>query len=304
MRLRIGTRASALARWQAEWVAAAVARGGAEVELIPVATRGDQQQAPIGRIGGSGVFTKEIQRALLDQRIDLAVHSLKDLPTEETPGLTLAAVPARAAVHDVLVSREGLPLERLPAGALVGTGSQRRRSQLLHARPDLRTQDIRGNVETRLRKLRDGQFDVVILAEAGLQRLGLSAQITQVLPMAIFLPAIGQGALGIEARTGDEPTRAALAPLNDAATCAAVTAERAMLAALQGGCLAPVAGWGRVEADRLVLSGRVLSPDGSHMLDATLSADPADAASLGQRVAQQLLDQGAADLIRASRATG
>ena len=301
--LRLGTRVSALARWQAEWVAARLREQGVDVELVPVTTRGDQQSTQaIGAIGGDGLFTKELQRALLDNAIDLAVHSLKDLPTEPVDGLVLAAVPARGPVGDVLVSRAGTTLEQLPAGATIGTGSLRRRAQLLHSRPDLVMKDIRGNVDTRLRKLRDGDFDALVLAEAGLARLGLTAEITERLPASMMLPAVGQGALGIECRADDQPTRAAVTLLDHTDTHWGVDAERSMLRALSGGCLAPVAGWGRVEQDgTLHLTGVVLSADGQQRLAAehTGAAETADA--LGRQVAAALLAEGAAELIRAAR---
>jgi len=299
--LRLGTRSSALARWQAEWVAARLRQLDLDVTLVPIATSGDRDLSPIGTIGGQGVFTKELQRALLDGRIDLAVHSLKDLPTEDVPGLCLAAVPPRESPWDVLVSRRGVPLEELPGGAVVGTGSLRRQAQLLHARPELRLDSIRGNVDTRLRKLDAGQCEALVLAEAGLRRLGLEDRITQVLPAAVVLPAVGQGALGLETRCDDEPSRQAVGRLNDPASFAAVKAERAMLAGLRGGCLAPVAAWGRTEGEQLALTGRVLHPDGARKLEATLAGPVAEPESLGQVVAQALLAQGAADLIAAAR---
>lgn len=301
MQLRLGTRGSALARWQAEWVAAQLGKLGVEVELVPITTRGDTQQGPIETIGGQGVFTKELQRALLDERIDLAVHSLKDLPTDEVPGLCLAAVPERAPVGDVLVCPRHASLEELPQGAVVGTGSLRRRAQLLHVRGDLRIRDIRGNVDTRLRKVREGDYDAAVLAEAGLRRLGLAEQITQLLPPAIVLPAVGQGALGLETRSDDPATRKRLAGLDHPATHHAVLAERAMLAALRGGCLAPIAAWARMEDDQLTLTGRVLSPDGTRRLEATRTAAGSEAVQLGLGVADELLAQGAADLIRVPR---
>ncbi len=299
--LRIGTRRSALARWQADWVAARLQELGVEVELILLTTSGDQQPGPIGEIGTQGVFTKEIQRAVLDGRVDLAVHSLKDLPTEGVAGLLLAAVPPRAPESDVLVCRRYASLDELPRGARVGTGSLRRRSQLLHVRPDLAMKDIRGNVDTRLRKLDEGQFDALILAEAGLRRLELAGRICQVLPRGVCLPAVGQGALGLETRSDDHSARELLRPLDDPATHAAVLAERAMLAELRGGCLAPVAAWGRREGPSLALTGRVLSPDGRRKLEASLTGDPAQADDLGRRVAGELLAQGAAELIRLAR---
>ncbi len=189
-RLRLGTRSSPLARWQADWVAARLQERGVTVEMVLISTQGDQQQSgPIGAIGVTGVFTKEIQRALLDGRIDLAVHSLKDLPTETVAGLCLAAVPEREAPGDALLSRKGESFESLPDGARVGTGSPRRRAQLWHARPTLDMQDVRGNVDTRLRKLDEGQYDALVLAESGLRRLGLAERITQILPKTLILPA-------------------------------------------------------------------------------------------------------------------
>jgi hydroxymethylbilane synthase len=302
MSLRLGTRASPLAQWQAEWVAAQLRERGVEVELIPITTTGDRQQGSLQNIGGQGVFTKEIQRALLDHRIDLAVHSLKDLPTGMTPNLCLAAVPERADVGDVLVSAKYRTLEELPPGASVGTGSLRRQSQLLRVRPDLQMGDVRGNVETRLRKLHDGEFDALILAAAGLKRLGLESHIAQVLPLDMILPAIGQGALGLETRIDDPATRSIVAVLDHLPSHAAVWAERSMLAALQGGCLAPIAGLGRVEHGQLTLLGRVIRHDGAAMLESRQTTDVSDAVQLGRQVAKSLLDQGAGNWIAAARA--
>jgi hydroxymethylbilane synthase len=290
-----------LARWQAQWVAAELRQRGIEVEMIPITTKGDRRHEAIETIGGEGIFTKEIQLALLDGRIDLAVHSLKDLPTVEAPGLALAAVPQRAAAGDALVSAGGATLDQLPEGATIGTGSLRRRAQLLHFRRDLQMADIRGNVDTRLQKLRQGGCDALVLAEAGLRRLELATQITQTLPFGIMLPAVGQGALGLETRADDAATRAAVAPLDDPPTHAAVLAERAMLSMLEGGCMAPVAGLGRVEGSQLTLTGRVISLDGTQVLEATQSAPAADAQALGCRVAEALLSDGAGGLILASR---
>lgn len=301
-KIRIGTRASQLALWQSHWVADQLRSRGVEVDIIHITTQGDVTRGPLGQIGGQGLFTKEIQRALLDGSIDLAVHSLKDLPTEPVEGLVLGAVPARAGEGDALISPHGNDLMQLPQGAKVGTGSARRQAQLLHARPDLVMAEIRGNLDTRLRKLDEGQYDALVLAEAGLRRLGWEDRITQVLPKSIMLPAVGQGALGLEIRADDAGTQEAVAPLDDPATHTAVVAERAMLASLRGGCLAPVGAWGRIEATgRLRLDGVVLSADGRHRLAAYADSDPADAVQLGQQVAADLLKQGAAELIAASR---
>ncbi|HVC98468.1 MAG TPA: hydroxymethylbilane synthase [Pirellulales bacterium] len=303
-RLRLGTRASPLARWQAQWVAGRLAELGIETVLVPISTRGDERRAgPIGAIGEQGVFTKELQRALIDGDIDLAVHSLKDLPTDAVAGLVLAAVPARGPLGDVLISRSGQRFDALPRGAAVGTGSLRRRTQLWHARPDLRMEDVRGNVETRVNKLHDGDFDALVLAEAGLERLGLTGEITQRLPLSLMLPAVGQGALGLEARADDQDTLALLSPLDDDETHRAVAAERSMLAALRGGCLAPVGGWGRVAEGRLQLSGVVLSADGARRVFAELTG-ATDPIALGQAVAADLFSQGAGELIEGARNGG
>jgi hydroxymethylbilane synthase len=317
-----------LARWQAEWVAARLRDRGIAVDLVPITTTGDQRQAAIRSLGEEGIFTKEIQRALLDGRIDLAVHSLKDLPTGTTPGLVLAAVPERASAADALICRgakgvggdkgvgslcsmpaeaivsgikDSRPLWRLPPGARIGTGSLRRRAQLLHARPDLHMKDVRGNVETRLGKLQQGDFDALVLAEAGLRRLGLAGHIAEVLPPKRMLPAVGQGALGLETRLDDAATRQIVATLDDPSTHAAVLAERAMLARLQGGCLAPIAGLGQVESGQLTLTGRVISHDGARLLEASQTAPSSQAEMLGLSVAEALLAQGAAELVQASR---
>jgi hydroxymethylbilane synthase len=300
-RLRLGTRASPLARWQAEWVAARLTELGGAVELVPITTQGDVQTAPLGQIGGMGLFTKELQRALLDSQIDLAVHSLKDLPTAPVEGLSLAAVPPRESTGDVLISNVARTLDDLPQGARVGTGSLRRKAQLWHVRPDLIIEDIRGNVETRLRKLDEGQFDAIVLAEAGLKRLGLAERIAHVLPRSHMLPAVGQGALGIETRADDDSTRRIVGQLNDAATHQAVLAERALLEALRAGCLAPVGAWSRREHDVLNLEAVVLSGDGRQRIFAAGGAPSSEAMKLGRQVAQALIDQGAQELIVAAR---
>ncbi len=300
MLLRLGTRRSVLARSQAEWVAGELRAAGMEVELVPITTSGDRHLGAIEDIG-QGVFTREIQRAVLEGRIDLAVHSLKDLPTDTPAGLILAAVPERGPCGDVLVSPQWKTLEQLPAGAAVGTSSMRRRAKILHVRGDLQIKEIRGNIDSRLRKLHENQYDALVLAEAGLTRLGLAGEITQSILMTFMLPAVGQGALGLEARHDDGKTRDALAALDHPPTHHAVLAERAMLAALHGGCLAPIAAWGRVEGGRLRLTGRVLSPDGRQKIEAVGDADLQDSIELGRRVAEKLLLQGAAELIDLAR---
>ena len=295
--LRLGTRGSALARWQADWVASQLQQQGIEVSIVLISTTGDTQTGSLTAGGSPGLFTKEIQAALLRDEIDVAVHSLKDLPTQSSEGLSLAAIPLRESPWDVLVSSQSASLDQLAAGACVGTGSPRRKAQLLHIRPDLQVTEVRGNVDTRLKKLADGQYDALVLAEAGLRRLGLDDRITEVLTPAQMLPAVGQGALGIEVRSQDQQRQDILAYLNDPATVAAVTAERTVLSTLQAGCLAPVATWGRVDDNQLLLDAIVLNGDGSQRLVAQGQGSISQVTEVGQDVAQQLLQQGAAELI-------
>ncbi|MCB9938052.1 MAG: hydroxymethylbilane synthase [Planctomycetaceae bacterium] len=299
--IRLGTRASALARWQAEWVASRLSEIGARVELVFIKTGGDGTTTPITQSSSQGLFTKEIQRALLDGRVDLAVHSLKDLPTERVDGLGLAAVPLRESPRDAFISQQAATFNELPPESRVGTGSRRRQSQLLHTRPDLRVLDIRGNVETRLQKLDDGEYDAIILAEAGLKRLGLADRITQLISPMMMLPAVGQGALGLETRLDDQRTIATIKPLDDADTHACVLAERTLLSALRGGCLAPVGAWGRVEHGKLQLDAVVLSADGKTRLSARSEGDANAAVAVGEEAARQLIEQGATELIAGSR---
>jgi hydroxymethylbilane synthase len=281
-------------------VAEQLAARGTAVELVPITTQGDVKTQPLGQIGGMGLFTKELQRALLAQEIDLAVHSLKDLPTAPVPGLTLAAVPEREETADVLVSPVAEQFDSLPQGARVGTGSIRRRAQLLHVRPDLEILEIRGNVETRLRKLDDGEYDAIVLAAAGLVRLGLTHRITSRFAADVMLPAIGQGALGIECRADDAASIAQLVPLDHSASHCAVGAERSLLLALRAGCLAPVGARTVVEGDQLTLVGVVLSGDGRRRIEASATAACTGAEQLGVQVAEALLAQGAAELVAAA----
>ncbi len=298
--LRLGTRKSPLALWQARHVADLLAplAGTRPVELVLIETEGDRvRDRPLSQIGGDGLFTREIQNALLDGRADVAVHSLKDLPTLPVPGLVLAAVPPRGPVGDVLVSRRHPRFDALPAGAVVATSSLRRRSQLLHRRPDLRIESVRGNVETRLRKLDEQGLDALILAEAGLRRLGLEKHITEILDRQWLLPAVGQGALGLECRADDEASRRLLEGLNDPATRACVLAERAFLRGLGGGCLVPIGALGTVEGERLHLRGCVLSSDGQRRIDGEADGPAAAAEEVGQRLADDLLGHGARELL-------
>lgn len=275
---------------------------GAAVELVEIVTQGDvQQSGPVPGLGIQGVFTKEVQSAVLAEEADLAVHSLKDLPTDATNGLVLAAIPERASVADALISNSAGTLAELPEGAKVGTGSLRRQAQLKQLRTDLEVLGIRGNVDTRLRKLDEGQYDAIILAEAGLTRLGLNERITEQLGPPRMLPAPGQGALGLECRAEDSVLIELLANLDDFSSRAAVTAERSMLALLHAGCSAPVGAWGRFEDGQLMLNGLVASLDGQQVLTASGAADVTQGESLGQTVAKKLLDQGAAQIVAAAK---
>jgi hydroxymethylbilane synthase len=300
--LRIGTRASALARWQAESVRAQLAAAGCAAELVLIRTSGDRDlETPLRLIGGKGVFTKEIENALLENRVDLAVHSMKDLPTALPEGLVIAAICRREDVRDALVSRDGLRLADLPRGARIGTSSLRRQAQLRHRRPDLEFADVRGNVDTRLGKVARGEFAAVVLAKAGLQRLGMAERITEIIPPEVCLPAAGQGAIGIETRApvqdADRDTFAVLALLDHAQTRRAVAAERAVLAGLSGGCDLPLGVWAREEASELVMDACVLSVDGGEAVRAHRSGAPDDSERIGRDVTAALLDGGADRLL-------
>jgi hydroxymethylbilane synthase len=298
--LRIGTRGSPLALWQARHVADRLQplAQPRPVELVEIETTGDViRDRPLSQIGGDGLFTKEIQRALLDGRADVAVHSLKDLPTTPVPELVLGAVPPRAPSGDAFVSRRHARFDDLPPGAAVGTSSLRRRAQALYRRPDLRLLDVRGNVGTRLRKLDEEGLDALILAQAGLERLGLAAHVTEILDPEWMLPAVGQGALGLECRADDAATRALLAALDDFPTRAAVLAERALLRGLGGGCLVPVGAAAAVTEGRLTLRAAVLPPDGRARVAGEDAGPAADAEAVGRRLAEALLARGARELL-------
>ncbi len=301
---RIGTRGSPLALWQAEYVAGRLRPLAAErpIELVQIETSGDVvRDAPLSQIGGDGVFTKEIQRALLGNAVDVAVHSLKDLPTTYVEGLTLGAVPPRGATGDVFVSRRHARFDDLPQGAVVATGSLRRRAQALHRRPDLKMTAIRGNVGTRLYKLDEQGLDAIILAQAGLERLGLSTHITEVLDPSWMLPAVGQGALGLECRSDDSATLAILNLLNDAPTRQAVLAERALLRGLGGGCLVPIGARAVIDTERLTLLCRGFGADGSRRVSDEVAGAAADAERIGQSLAERMLRQGARELLSLQR---
>ena len=300
--LRIGTRASALARWQAESVRAQLAAVGCAAELVLIRTSGDRDlDTPLRLLGGKGVFTKEIESALLENRVDLAVHSMKDLPTALPDGLLIAAICRRDDVRDALVSRAGLALHDLPQGARLGTSSLRRQAQLRHRRPDLAMADVRGNVDTRLAKVARGEYDAVVLATAGLERLGMSDRITEILSPEVCLPAAGQGAIGIESRApvndADREIFFALALLNHAPSRLAVATERAVLAGLSGGCDLPLGVWARDVAGELVMDACVLSLDGTEAVRVRRAGAPRDAEAIGRDVTAALLHGGADRLL-------
>lgn len=303
MRIRIGTRKSRLARWQAEWVADALCKQKCDVELIPLSTEGDRKEKnALAQIGSIGIFTREIQRALLEKKVDLAVHSLKDLPTAPTPGIQLSAVPPRGPCEDVLVTREQTFLADLPPQSRIGTGSLRRKSQILHLREDLNIVPIRGNVETRIKKLEDGQYDGIILAQAGLLRLGLDQYVHEVFAPSKMVPAVGQAALGLEIREDDTELHTCLQQINHRPTHQAVLAERTLLSRLQGGCLAPIGAWAReIESNQLKLDAVVLNVSGSKRLFHTDQKSIDEPEVLGNEIAEYLLKQGAPELINATR---
>jgi hydroxymethylbilane synthase len=309
--LRIATRGSALALWQANHIRERLAQlHGVESELIRIRTSGDNfQHSSVAQVsqqtGMKGVFIKELEEALLAGTADLAVHSMKDVPTENPAGLIFPAITKREDVRDCLISRDGGKLKDLPSGARVGTSSLRRQAQLRYQRPDLEILDLRGNVDTRLRKVAGGEFDAIVLAAAGINRLGASERITQILPPEIMLPAVGQGALGIEIRADDRDTLRLVAALDDPESRAAVTAERALLRELEGGCQVPLGAWARRENGELRLEACVFSADGKEFVRNELCGHVEDAEELGVRLGQILIEAGADRILRlAGRSVG
>lgn len=297
--LRIGTRGSMLARWQAEFIRKQLFQvAGVEAEIVIIKTSGDKlQQSALSKIGGKGIFIKELEEALLEESVDLAVHSVKDIPTE-TPGrLFFPAVCRRDDVRDCLISNTGTTLANLKKGARVGTGSLRRQAQLLHHRPDLDIRELRGNVDTRLRKVESGEYDAIVLSKAGLDRLGWSQRITEPLSTEISLPAVGQGAIAIESRVKDEESGIVLGRLDDLETRTAIIAERALLAALHGGCQVPLGAWARIERGELVMEAVVCSVDGVQYVRHRATAPPEQAAELGEHMAQLLVEGGARNIL-------
>jgi hydroxymethylbilane synthase len=301
-RLRIGTRGSRLALWQANHIAESLAKlHGAETELVRIRTSGDRlQSAPVAQVneaigaeGGKGIFIKEIEDALLSGAVDLAVHSMKDVPTETPAGLAFPAITRREDPRDCLISRHALTFHKLPQGARIGTSSLRRQAQLRHHRADLDVVDLRGNVDTRIRKLESGEFDAIVLAMAGVSRLGAKDKVTQIFDEDLMLPAVGQGALGIETRADDAQTSRFVAALDHDETRACITAERALLRELRGGCQVPVGAWGRFRNGELHLEAAVFSAAGSECVRFDETGSPAEAAAIGIRLAQILVDAGA-----------
>jgi hydroxymethylbilane synthase len=293
--LILGTRGSKLAVHQSQWVQARLQElaPGLTISLQRIQTSGDKiLDVPLAKIGGKGLFVKEIEDALLSKEIDLAVHSMKDVPTALPEGLDILCVPPREDPRDALITRDGCRLDQLKPGARIGTSSLRRQAQLLHYRPDFTIEMLRGNLDTRLRKLREGQFDAIVLAAAGLRRLAWDAEITEYLPVHLSLPAIAQGALGIEARSDDTFVRELLSRFEHRPTRITVTAERALLHRLEGGCQVPIAAHAALEGDRLTIDGLVASVDGRRVIRHQIQGPASEAQALGTKLAERLLADG------------
>ena len=297
--IRLGSRGSKLALWQAEFIQFEIERRtGRKVEITRIKTTGDMiLDVPLAKVGGKGLFVKEIEETLLSGDIDLAVHSMKDVPTDLPDRLAIVAITRREDPRDAFLSVKYRKFEELPRGARLGTSSLRRQTQLLGLRPDLSVETLRGNLDTRIRKMEEGRYDAIILAAAGLRRLGWEAKITEYIPEEISLPAIGQGALGIEIRVDDPDTREAVSFLNDRDTAFAVRAERGFLKRLEGGCQVPIASYGRTEGDGILLKGMVGRPDGSEIIRGSASGSTEDPEALGVGLAEQLLARGAKEIL-------
>ncbi|MGD8369114.1 MAG: hydroxymethylbilane synthase [Desulfobacterales bacterium] len=298
--ITIGTRGSQLALWQANWIRSALERfePALEVRTFKIKTRGDKiLDVPLAKVGGKGLFVKEIEEAILDGRVDLAVHSMKDMPAEIPEGLCIGAVPKREAPQDVLIARHAARFADLPEGAVIGTSSLRRGAQLRHVRPDLSIRPLRGNLDTRLKKLESENLDAVVLAAAGVRRLGLERRITEVLDEEIMLPAVGQGALCVEVRSGDARILERVSRLDDPETRITVTGERAFLARLEGGCQVPIAAHGRIVDGRLLLTGLVSDVEGTRLIKETAEGPAESAEALGKELAETLLARGARKIL-------
>lgn len=303
-KIRLGTRGSQLALWQTNWVAERLKRNHPDIEFetIIIKTTGDKiLDSPLSQIGDKGLFTRELDRALLDGRIDLAVHSMKDVPTEFDSALTMAVITERWDVRDALVSRNGRTLDQLPEGAVIATGSLRRRAQLLHYRPDLQVMDIRGNLQTRLQKFDGENWEGMILAVAGLERLGLHHRITQKIPVNIMLPAVGQGCFAVITRSGDTEVINFLQTIHQPETAAAVTAERALLRQLEGGCQVPLGAFGQVEEGTIRLQACVADLDGKLFFRDSISKPVAAAEAAGVELAGRLVNAGAGEVLKKIR---
>ena len=299
-KLRIGTRGSQLALWQANWVKEQLIRKHPDlmVEIHTIKTTGDKiLDVPLAKVGGKGLFVKEIEEALLEKSVDIAVHSMKDVPTELPDGLGIVAISPREDPRDAVLGQTRVPILELPQGAKIGTSSLRRQAQLFAARPDFVIEPLRGNINTRLRKLKEGMYDAIILAMAGVKRLGWEHEVTEVIHPDVMLPAIGQGALGIEARLDDESTLERIAFLNDDITASCVAAERAFLHRLEGGCQVPIAAYAVREGDEILLTGLVGSVDGKKIIKESDQGPAADAAQLGDALAARILEAGGREIL-------
>ena len=299
-KIRIGTRGSQLAMWQANWVKEQIIRKhpDLDVQIRTIKTTGDKiLDVPLAKVGGKGLFVKEIEEALLDGTVDLAVHSMKDVPTELPEGLAIVAVSEREDPRDAVLGRGSTPILELPQGAKIGTSSLRRQAQLLAARPDFAIEPLRGNINTRLRKLREGMYDAIILANAGVRRLGWEKDVTEILDPDVMLPAIGQGALGIEARLGDETTLGRIGFLDDKVTSSCVAAERAFLQRLEGGCQVPIAAHAVRAGGEIRLTGLVGSVDGTRIIRDSDRGPASEAARLGDALAARILEAGGREIL-------
>ncbi len=299
MKLKVGTRGSKLALWQTDYIIGLLKEKFPELELEKkiIKTTGDKiRDVPLAKVGGKGIFVKEIDEAVRDGRVDFAVHSMKDVPTELLPELHIAATPVREEVADALISRDGKTIEELPEGAVIGTSSMRRIAEVKSFRGDLEIKDLRGNVDTRLKKLRDGEYDAIVMAVAGLKRLGFEGEITQKLPEEIFVPSIGQGAIAVVARR-DSKVNEYLGAINHSESMARVLAERSLLSEMGGGCQVPLGAFSRVNGDKLEILATILSPDGSRRIDVRASGNLSRAEELGKEVAEKLKAEGAEEIM-------